>query len=421
MRKLDPDKFSEEAEKLREFMRARIKGQDKTIDDLVDMFDLYNSGLKDPEKPIYIVLFLGPSGVGKTLMAEVLAEYLFGSRKAFTKVACAQYSEPHRVADLIGSPPGYVGFYDPSDPMHRGTEPQLSQWNIDRHDYLSRMERLKKSRKYTDDKKREAVLFDELQKIGGDGRGIFRNRDDRGKSGDRATEISKEIVGIRIKYAYDPEKNIYRSVLLFDEVEKAYETLHNLLLEIMDKGTIKLANGDVTRFNQSVILMTSNVGSKQISDILKGRRGMGFKHGEGVETVDKEIYSRASEELYNVFRPEFLGRFNRISVFRPLSREILLQIFDWLIQEVVAEMVAKKFPVFLKFDQEVKEFVVDEASDRPQSGARLLRNKISKYIREPLGRLKNRGEVKANDVVLVKFEEGSGKKKIVFYKEESAA
>src|SRR3989338_1866677 len=101
MRKLDPDKFSDEAEKLREFMLARIKGQDDAVNDLVDMIDLHHSGLRDPEKPIYVAMFLGPSGVGKTLVAEILAEYWFSSRKAFTKIACAQYSEPHRIADLL--------------------------------------------------------------------------------------------------------------------------------------------------------------------------------------------------------------------------------------------------------------------------------------------------------------------------------
>ena len=415
MRRLDPEGSGEATRKLEEFFLKWVRGQDDAIKRLVGNIDLHDSGFRDPNRPIYSGLFLGPSGVGKTLMAEVLAEHWFGSRKAFTKIACAQYREPHRIADLIGSPAGYVGFYNPNDPNYRGVEPQLSQRKIDQYDHLSR---LVTDRDMAEGKKKVDELWAEYERLDELMREAFRRKDasELKRLKERQDALNNMMFQLEKKFAYNPNKYNYRSIILFDEIEKADTALHNLLLEINDKAAIKLASGQMTRFNNSVILLTSNVGSKQISEILKGKKGIGFTAGDDQNKKDEDIYRKASQAAYDVFSPEFLGRL-RISVFRPLSKKTLLEIFDCLLKEFESELAAKKLPLVFKLDPEVKEFIVDEASDRVESGARLLRNKIGKYLREPLSRLKNRGELAANDILVFKLEEEGGVKKIAVYKE----
>jgi len=209
-----------------------------------------------------------------------------------------------------------------------------------------------------------------------------------------------------------------KSIILFDEIEKANPTLHNILLNIMDKAQLQLANGIVTDFSNSVILMTSNVGSHKIAEILNPKGMIGFMGSntakKDTDGLDEEIYKQTREELKKVFPPEFLARIDDISVYRPLSKEILRMIVDVELREF-QKKVLKNFPATFVFDEKVKEFILSEATDKPENGARLVKSKVYKYLRKPLCRLKNKGLIKENDMIHITLDE---KSKVVFEKEE---
>lgn len=413
--RLNSEGMSDEGQKLLAFLLKNIKGQDSAVKDIVEADELFRSGLYANDRPIYSALLLGPSGVGKTLTAEVLADYWFGSRSAFTKISCETMSESHGIASLVGSPPGYVGFNNPNDPQHPGVEPILSQYKIDEPDYLT---------------PEVTAASAEMSKLIGEIRGIHQEIADldafRPEDKEVRDQIDKQVTKLRAeatKYQLEVQKlslkvryteGKYRSIILFDEIEKGNETLHNLLLNIIDKGQLTLKNGMKTDFTKSIILMTSNIGSKEIAGLLD-KKEMGFsKAGSGNEDMNRNIYRHAEKAARGYFRPELLGRLNRISVFRPLTREVMRMILDSELARF-QESILKTFPIAIRISEDVKLYLLDEAMDRQQEGARLLRHKIDSHLREPFSRLKLRKEIRPKkDMLDVVLEDG----KIVFYKLE---
>ncbi|MBU6141881.1 AAA family ATPase [Patescibacteria group bacterium] len=385
--RLDADRMSDEGEKLLSFLQERIKGQDDAIKDIVKADEMSRSGLLQPDRPIYAGLFLGPSGVGKTLTAEMLAEYWFGSRSAFTKVSCEAMSEPHGISSLIGSPPGYVGFHSPKD--KEGSAPILAQSRIDRHDLrcVKDQEEIKKLLSDLDDQLRK--LDKEIDSVARAGFKDPKSHDRLIKLQDEQDSLEKETRKLLLRLR-DRQRS-YRSIILFDELEKGNETLHNLLLTIIDKGKLTLANGMITDFTRSVIMLTSNVGSKEIASLI-GNKKIGFaasaQAGED-EALNDEIYRRAKKAAQDRFRPELLARMDRISVFRPLSSSVIREIMDAELKRFVDEMKGL-FKISLIIGDEVCEHILNEALDKPQEGARLLRRKINSNLREPISRLKLR-------------------------------
>src|SRR6201984_1067521 len=193
---LDAEKRSSTACEFERALREKVVGQDQAVQTLVDLYQMFCAGLQSPSRPIGNLLFLGPTGSGKTRIVEAAAEILFGDSRAVIKVDCAEFQHSHEIAKLIGSPPGYLG--------HRETHPLITQ---------------------------EAL-------------------------------------------AASHRDHLKLSFLLFDEIEKASDALWQLLLGMLDKATLTLGDNRRVDLSQTVIFMTSNLGSGQIADLVQG--GMGF-------------------------------------------------------------------------------------------------------------------------------------------------
>src|SRR6187549_1884082 len=194
---LDPEMRSTEVQDFERQLLSKVVGQDRAVRRIVNMYQIYLAGMSTPGRPIGNLLFLGPTGSGKTRVVEASAEILFGSPRAFIKLDCAEFQHSHEIAKLIGSPPGYLG--------HRETPPLLTQEAIDQH------------------------------------------QTDRAKM----------------------------TFILFDEIEKANDALWQLLLGILDKGTLTLGDNRRVDLSRCVIFMTSNLGAVEISDMINGG-GIGF-------------------------------------------------------------------------------------------------------------------------------------------------
>src|SRR5450755_3648348 len=197
---LNPAQTGSEAEKLDADLRKRIVGQDEAIQQIVDVYQTHLAGMSSPGRPIDNLLFLGPTGSGKTRLVEATAESLVGDMRGVVKIDCAEFQHSHEIAKLIGSPPGYLG--------HRETHPLLSQEVLQQH--------------YTD----------------------------------------------KIKISF----------VLFDEIEKASDSLWNLLLGILDKATLTLGDNRRVDFSRALIFMTSNLGAAEMNSIL--RPNLGFTAGQ---------------------------------------------------------------------------------------------------------------------------------------------
>ena len=357
--RLNSDKPGPLAERLRAFLSERVVGQERAIKDLTAAAEFFESGFRDAQTPVYVGMLAGPSGVGKTLMAEALAEFFFGDPLAFTKIDCSNIQHEGDLNSLVGSAPGYRDSYNPEDP-ESGPAPLLDQWNIDKHDFYRRQRQSGNMPAQEREKKLQDLILQkqslmavlaffsqrtirhianlqnsafnlekefqeqEVRKIAMDvaealvylcgikgrkGKKIAKEVNKRrlsrlmvgrakneamnillkhvellqktepvvSKIADKILKIDEEMRQVRPENQaeYSPDDN-YLSIVLFDEIEKAHPSLHNLLLEVSDKGRLVLRNGSVTRFGHSIIILTSNAGSSVIEDILL-QSGIGFK------------------------------------------------------------------------------------------------------------------------------------------------
>src|SRR5262249_8309420 len=197
---LDPNRNSPRAQEFAEALGARIVGQQDAVRQLSGVYQTFLAKMNPPARPIGTMLFLGPTGSGKTRIIEAAAEILFDDPNAMVKIDCAEFQHSHEIAKLIGSPPGYLG--------HRETAPLLPQDNL--------------NRTHTDDLK--------------------------------------------------------LSLVLFDEIEKASDALWQLLLGILDKATLTLGDNRRVDFSKTVVIMTSNLGAREMSELISG--GIGFTRGK---------------------------------------------------------------------------------------------------------------------------------------------
>ena len=337
---LDPDLKSPKAKDFEDRLSSFIVGQERAVRRMSGLFQIYLAGMNNPARPIGTMLFLGPTGSGKTRVVEAAAQVLFGEPHAVVKIDCAEFQHSHEIAKLIGSPPGYLG--------HRETSPMLTQENLDKA--------------HTDENKLTFVLF--------------------------------------------------------DEIEKASDALWQLLLGILDKATLTLGDNRRVDFSKTVVIMTSNLGAREMSEMISG--GIGFaltktnKNADDNE-IDTKIYRTALEAAKRKFSPEFMNRIDKVVVFRSLKEHHLRRILDIElrgVQDRITDSAGTKF-VF-ECTVPAKEFLLGEGIDL-KYGARHLKRAIERFLVYPLSNLVATDQVATGDLVTVDFDDEQSK--LVFTKQ----
>jgi ATP-dependent Clp protease ATP-binding subunit ClpB len=321
---LDPTRRSTDAREFENALRRKIVGQDAAVENVAEIYQMFLAGLNPPGRPIGNLLFLGPTGSGKTRVVEALAESLFGDSHACIKIDCAEFQHSHEIAKLIGSPPGYLG--------HRETHPLLTQ---------------------------EALNQWHTEKL-------------------------------------------KLSILLFDEIEKASDSLWQLLLGILDKATLTLGDNRRVDLSQCIIIMTSNLGACEMSNLVDGGLGFAPKPMLVDSTFDQKIDRTAVEAARRKFTPEFMNRIDKAVVFKTLRPEHLEQILDielgMVQQRILTSSAANQF-VFT-CTPKVKGFLLQEGTD-PKYGARHLKRAIERNLVFPLANLVATGQVRLGDFLRV--------------------
>ncbi|MDE6007024.1 MAG: ATP-dependent Clp protease ATP-binding subunit [Muribaculaceae bacterium] len=274
-------------------LKGSVVGQDDAIKKVVKAIQRNRIGLKDPNKPIGVFMFLGPTGVGKTLLAKRLAEYLFDSADALIRVDMSEFMEKFTVSRLVGAPPGYVGY----------------------------------------------------------------------EEGGQLTEKVR-----RKPY----------SVVLLDEIEKAHPDVFNLLLQVMDEGRLTDSLGRRIDFKNTILIMTSNVGSRQLKEF---GGGVGFNTSD---TNKEQAHGVISKALNKAFSPEFINRIDDIVMFDQLDREAIFSIIDIELKEFFKRV--EKLGFKLDLSVEAKNFIADKGYDK-NFGARPLKRSIQKYLEDELAEL----------------------------------
>lgn len=294
-------------------LKKSVIGQDESVSTLANAIRRSRAGISSPDKPIGSFLFLGPTGVGKTLLAKTLAEFLFGTKEALVRVDMSDYMEKHNAAKLIGAPPGYIGF----------------------------------------------------------------------DSGGFLTEKIR--------------RNPY-SVLLLDEIEKAHPDVFNILLQILEEGELRDSHGYLVNFKNTVIIMTSNAGSKSI---IKEQQ-LGFNlTGDGVMAYS-EIRASALNEIKKFLSPEFVNRIDEMLVFRPLDKDDIKRILELELKKF-EDRIAKQ-DLFIELSRGAEDFFVDKGYD-PAYGARPMRRLLQNKIEDALSLKIISGEFSKGKTAFVDFSE----------------
>ena len=293
-----------------EQLAGKVIGQDRAIDTVVKAIRRNSVGLKDPNRPIGSFIFLGPTGVGKTLLVKRLAEAVFGNEDAVIRVDMSEFMEKYSVSRLIGAPPGYVGY----------------------------------------------------------------------EEGGQLTEKVR-----RKPY----------SIVLLDEIEKAHSDVFNILLQVMDEGRLTDSLGRIIDFKNTIIVMTSNVGTRQLKDFGKG---VGFALPDDQYRENEYANSVIKKALSKTFSPEFLNRIDEIVMFDSLNKESLSKIIDVEIDILKKRLTSMNIELSLTDD--AKNFIFEKGYDT-QYGARPLKRAIQNYIEDTLSEGMLMGNIKEHQKVLL--------------------
>ena len=341
---LDPDQKSPRAQDFEERLGARIVGQERAVRRMSGLYQIFLAGMNPPNRPIGTMLFLGPTGSGKTRVIEAASEVLYADPNGVVKIDCAEFQHSHEIAKLIGSPPGYLG--------HRETSPMLTQENLDR-------------------------MHNEELKL---------------------------------------------TLVLFDEIEKASDSLWQLLLGILDKATLTLGDNRRVDFSKCMVVMTSNLGAREMSELISG--GIGFAPGKGVKNphdteVDQKIYRTAVEAARRKFSPEFMNRIDKVVVFRSLKEHHLRAILDLELQAVQDRIMMSAGTKFVfQCSDAAKDMLLQEGIDF-KYGARHLKRAIERFLVYPLSNLVATGQLGLGDLVNVGLSDTNGR--LIFSKKSGGA
>ena len=307
---------------MRDELSESVVGQQEAIEKIVKAIHRNRAGLKDPNRPIGSFIFLGPTGVGKTQLAKVLAKYLFDSADSLIRIDMSEYMEKFAVSRLVGAPPGYVGY----------------------------------------------------------------------EEGGQLTEKVR-----RRPY----------SVVLLDEIEKAHPDVFNILLQLLDDGQLTDSLGRRVDFKNTIVIMTSNIGSRQLKDF---GRGIGFSAQDrsGDNDYAKGVVQKA---LKSAFAPEFLNRIDDVVIFNSLSKEDIYKIIDIELKGLTKRVGDLGFSV--KISDAAKDFIIEKGYD-PQYGARPLKRAIQKHLEDELAEVIIKGNLKEGAELEVDYDKESDK---IFIKE----
>jgi len=299
-------------------LKGKVIGQDEAVEKVVKAIQRNRAGLKDPNKPIGSFFFLGPTGVGKTQLAKVLAKYLFDSEESLIRIDMSEYMEKFSISRLVGAPPGYVGY----------------------------------------------------------------------EEGGQLTEKVR-----RKPY----------SIILLDEIEKAHPDVFNLLLQVLDDGHMTDGLGRKIDFKNTILIMTSNIGARQLADF---GTGVGFGTKSQSEQKDENTKVVIQNALRKAFSPEFLNRIDDMIMFKSLSREDIHKIIDLELIKLYGRINSLGYKVELT--DKAKDFICEKGYDE-KYGARPLKRAIQKFIEDPLAEEIIKSNLKEGDSIKLDLEDAADK------------
>jgi ATP-dependent Clp protease ATP-binding subunit ClpC len=289
-----------------------IVGQNEAIQSIVNAIRRSRTGLKNPNRPIGVFLFLGPTGVGKTELAKCLAKNLFPSSNSLVKVDMSEYTERFSLSRLIGAPPGYIGY-------------------------------------------------------------------------DEGGELTEKV-----------RRNPY-SVVLFDEIEKGHSDLYNILLQVFDEGVLTDGLGRKVDFRNSIVIMTSNMGARDLKN-----NGFGFGNSKG-DLEYQKMKEKILGHVKNTFSPELVNRIDNSIVFHQLSESDVYDIIDLQITDLINNL--SKLGLKFKLNKSAKKYIANRGYD-PRYGVRLLRREIQKHLEDPISELLLKKSFQKGTTITVKLEKG---------------
>ena len=285
-------------------LQKRVIGQKEAVEIVCRSIRRTRAGLKDPNRPIGTFLFLGPTGIGKTYLAQALARYLFDDEDALVTVDMSEYMEKFAVSRLVGAPPGYVGY-------------------------------------------------------------------------DEGGQLTEKV-----------RRRPY-SVVLLDEIEKAHPDVFNILLQVLDEGRLTDSFGRKVNFKNTILIMTSNLGTRD----LQKAGGLGFGQSSK-KTIREKMEERINEEVKKTFNPEFINRLDETVIFNALDKKEIIRIVDIELEKILARVAERDITV--RLTPGAKSLIAEQGYD-PTYGARHLRRTIQKLVEDPL----------AEEIILGNFTDGS--------------